>query len=72
MKLRDYQQRLFEVCTKRNSILYLPTGSGKTIIAVKVIESFSHELKIPLAEGGKRSLFLVNTGNMHLLEYSYM
>lgn len=61
MQLRDYQERLLEVCVKQNSLLYLPTGSGKTIIAVKLIERFSKDLTIPLAEGGKRSLFLVNT-----------
>lgn len=61
IKLRDYQQKLLEVCKSRNSILYLPTGSGKTLIAVKVIETFINDLKTPLSEGGKRSLFLVNT-----------
>lgn len=49
------------VCIDQNSILYLPTGSGKTLIAVKVIEHFSDELKRPIIEGGRRSLFLVNT-----------
>lgn len=61
VQLRDYQTRLFEVCASKNSILYLPTGSGKTLIAVKVIEHFASDLKISLDEGGKRSLFLVNT-----------
>lgn len=59
--MREYQRQLFNVCVHKNSILYLPTGSGKTIIAVKVIDHFSHDLKIPLDNGGKRSLFLVNT-----------
>lgn len=60
-QLRDYQRKLFEVCVERNSLLYLPTGSGKTLIAVKAIDHFSADLKKPLDAGGKRSLFLVNT-----------
>lgn len=59
--LRDYQKKLLEVCICKNSILYLPTGSGKTLIAAKLIETFSDDLKIPLDKGGKRSLFLVTT-----------
>jgi endoribonuclease Dicer len=60
-KLRQYQEQLLEVCIKRNSIIYLPTGAGKTLIALKVINHFSENLEKPLNAGGKRSLFLVNT-----------
>lgn len=68
MLLRDYQSRLFEVCVKKNSILYLPTGSGKTLIAVKVIDHFSDDLATDVSKGGKRSLFLVNTGELLSVE----
>lgn len=61
LTLRDYQTKLFEVCVTKNSLLYLPTGSGKTVIAVKVIDHFREDLLKPLSDGGKRSLFLVNT-----------
>eukprot|EP01083_Nonionella_stella_P175011 608136_1 len=42
IKCRDYQQKLFESATKRNVICFMPTGSGKTRIAIKLIE---HRLK---------------------------
>lgn len=58
---RDYQKRLIEICEKKNSIVFLPTGSGKTFISLKVIEHFSGLLQTKLNEGGKRSVFFVNT-----------
>lgn len=58
---REYQQKLIEVCISRNSIIYLPTGAGKTFCALKVIEHFANDFKKKLSDGGKRSLFLVNT-----------
>ncbi|CAO1407677.1 unnamed protein product [Diamesa hyperborea] len=58
---REYQQKLIEVCINKNSIIYLPTGAGKTFCALKVIEHFEKDFKKKLSDGGKRSLFLVNT-----------
>ncbi|XP_046981769.1 endoribonuclease Dicer-like isoform X1 [Schistocerca americana] len=34
---RKYQESLLELCIKQNTILYLPTGAGKTFIAVMLI-----------------------------------
>lgn len=31
-KARPYQQNIIDVCIKRNSIVFLPTGSGKSFI----------------------------------------
>ena len=61
---REYQQKLIEVCINKNSIIYLPTGAGKTFCALKVIEHFAKDFKKKLSDGGKRSLFLVNTTHL--------
>jgi len=31
---REYQQKIFETCTKKNCLVVLPTGLGKTLIAL--------------------------------------
>lgn len=41
---RDYQLKLMDICLKQNSIIYLPTGSGKTFIAVLVLKRMSEAL----------------------------
>lgn len=40
-KPRPYQVDLFEEALAQNSIIYLPTGSGKTFIAVMLIKAMS-------------------------------
>ncbi|XP_033154392.1 endoribonuclease Dicer [Drosophila mauritiana] len=60
-KPRSYQLRLVDYLTKRNGIVYLPTGSGKTFVAILVLKRFSQDLDKPIAKGGKRALFMCNT-----------
>lgn len=50
VKLRDYQFRIARQCEKANTIVVLPTGSGKTLIAAEVINRL-----------GSPALFLVPT-----------
>lgn len=42
---RPYQQAIIETAIQRNSIVYLPTGAGKSYIAVQVIKHFSLDLE---------------------------
>ncbi|XP_063241716.1 endoribonuclease Dicer-like isoform X2 [Bacillus rossius redtenbacheri] len=58
---RDYQEQLLETARNQNTILYLPTGSGKTYIAVMLIKAKLDELKGDLWNGGKCTVFMVNT-----------
>ncbi|CAH1636516.1 unnamed protein product [Spodoptera littoralis] len=60
LKARPYQAQLEEIAVKNNTIIYLPTGSGKTYIAVCLIKRFRHALQKPWGQGGKRTFFLVN------------
>ncbi|KAI8421690.1 hypothetical protein MSG28_009676 [Choristoneura fumiferana] len=58
---RPYQVQLEEIAIKKNTIIHLPTGSGKTFIAIRLITRFREALKKPWGSGGKRTFFLVNT-----------
>ncbi|XP_068634006.1 endoribonuclease Dicer [Battus philenor] len=59
--LRSYQTQLEEIAITKNSIIYLPTGSGKTVIATRLITRFRHSLKGVWGQGAKRTFYLVNT-----------
>ncbi|XP_018354963.1 PREDICTED: endoribonuclease Dicer [Trachymyrmex septentrionalis] len=60
-KPRAYQIDLYERAVQNNLILYLPTGAGKTYIAVMLMKHLSRDIRKPYQEGGKRTIFVVNT-----------
>jgi ERCC4-related helicase len=43
MQVRDYQKELFENCKNKNSIICLPTGTGKTFIAAMIMYNILKE-----------------------------
>ena len=63
---REYQQKIFETCTKQNCLVVLPTGLGKTLIALML--TIQRMKKHP----GKKVVFLAPTkplAEQHLISY---
>ncbi len=52
---REYQQKIFESCTKKNCLVVLPTGLGKTLIALML--TIERMKKFP----GEKVVFLAPT-----------
>ncbi|CAM9426372.1 unnamed protein product, partial [Laminaria digitata] len=53
LRLRDYQLRIVRACEEANTVVVLPTGSGKTLIAAELIKR--------RVQPGSPALFLVPT-----------
>ena len=66
---RPYQVELLERAKKRNTIVCLGTGTGKTFISVMLIKELAHEVRGTYKKGGKRTFFLVNTGKRLLFMF---
>ena len=60
---REYQLEMLEAAKKRNIIVCLGTGTGKTFISIKLIQHLAQldDICRPFSEGAKRTIFLVNT-----------
>ncbi|CAF2009078.1 unnamed protein product, partial [Rotaria magnacalcarata] len=58
---RSYQTELMEQAKHENLVICLPTGSGKTYIAVMLIKEMAHAIRASIRDGGKRTVFLVKT-----------
>lgn len=52
------KEELVDKAIKSNTIVYLPTGTGKTYIGVMLVKEMSHSTEKKYSEGGKRSIFL--------------
>uniref|UniRef100_A0AAF5CWV1 Endoribonuclease Dicer n=1 Tax=Strongyloides stercoralis TaxID=6248 RepID=A0AAF5CWV1_STRER len=63
---RPYQVEILEKAKKRNVIVQLPTGSGKTYIGILMIKEVQYTVRKSISEGGKRIFFIVN--NVSLVE----
>ncbi|CAG7643040.1 unnamed protein product [Allacma fusca] len=68
--LRGYQKELTSLGVKQNIIVCLPTGSGKTMIAVSVMNSpeFQHEVR----SEGKKIVFIVTTVQLAVQQAAYI
>ncbi|KAI9563248.1 hypothetical protein GHT06_010706 [Daphnia sinensis] len=69
---RNYQIELFQAALDDNIIVYLPTGSGKTLIAALLINEKSDEVTKPLNAGGRRTVFLVPTIVLAIQQAAYL
>ncbi|OTF69236.1 endoribonuclease Dicer-like protein, partial [Euroglyphus maynei] len=69
LKLRDYQDRIFKKCIKENLIVCLPTGSGKTIIAIELIKYLLPQTLGNYPTKAKRTFFLAPKRVLTLQQY---
>lgn len=44
-KSRRYQDEILKACIEKNTIVYLPTGAGKTYIALMALKHFAKDLE---------------------------
>lgn len=40
LEIREYQKEIFENCKEKNSIIFLETGTGKTLISILLINHY--------------------------------
>lgn len=55
-----YQVELLDAALHRNTIVCLGASSGKMFLAVMVLRELSYQLRKPLKDGGKRSVYLTD------------
>ncbi|XP_065369214.1 endoribonuclease Dcr-2 [Calliphora vicina] len=69
---RQYQLEVLNYVCNRNGIIYLPTGAGKTFIAILALKHFSSQLQETIKNGGKRAIFMCNTVELARQQYKQL
>ena len=62
LKPREYQLDIVRRALKDNVIACLPTGSGKTFVAILLMKELGHEIEGRFEDGAKRTVFVVPSG----------
>ena len=58
------QVELLDSALKRNTVVCMGSSTGRTFIAVMLIKEMAEEVRKPLLDGGKRSVYLVDNGRL--------
>nr|CAD7589801.1 unnamed protein product [Timema genevievae] len=69
---REYQVELLDAAKERNIIVCLGTSSAKIFIATKLIQELANSVRRPWSEGGKRTLYVVDTAALATQQASYI
>ncbi|KAF7988127.1 hypothetical protein HCN44_007621 [Aphidius gifuensis] len=72
IKPRPYQVELCQRALDSNSIVYLPTGAGKTFIAVLMIKKLNKDARKLNNNAGKKTIFIVNTVPLVVQQANYI
>ena len=58
------QVELLDSALKRNTVVCMGSSTGRTFIAVMLIKEMAEDVRKSLSEGGKRSVYLVDSGRI--------
>lgn len=68
---RAYQIDLYEKAVQSNTILYLPTGAGKTYIAVMLLRHFSADVRKYVSQYRNISFLIFPIICMYIYSFTY-
>eukprot|EP00927_Polykrikos_kofoidii_P036431 TRINITY_DN3075_c1_g1_i1.p1 TRINITY_DN3075_c1_g1~~TRINITY_DN3075_c1_g1_i1.p1 ORF type:complete len:764 (+),score=129.21 TRINITY_DN3075_c1_g1_i1:301-2592(+) len=71
LELRQYQKDCVDQILKENTIVVLPTGSGKTLVAVKCIDHLRLKAREERVSGSDRVMFIVPTVDLVYQQADY-
>ncbi|OWF53355.1 endoribonuclease Dicer-like [Mizuhopecten yessoensis] len=68
---RTYQVELLDAAVQQNTLVCLDATSSRMFLSVMLLKEHGHQLQLPLDQGGKRGVFLVNSEN-DIAKYALM